>query len=88
MAYWSANKNKIIYSPAEKKKNGWYVVDCGCCHGIQWGGDEPKECDRCGGSGHIWWHKKSKVFAEYPGGKFTGKGDLTPLELNGNMREV
>ena len=64
---------KIIYYPTRKCKEypKWDEIDCGCCNGIEWGGEEPRECRRCNGSGKIFQHRKSKVFAEYPGGRFT-----------------
>ena len=83
MAHWNYKDGKTHYYPAHKEKEGWYTIDCGCSGGIQWGGNEPIECDRCGGTGSIWWHKKSKAFAQYPGGHFKGRGELTKLELEG-----
>lgn len=85
MAYWDYKANIVWHSPAKRIRKGWYSIDCGCSGGLQWGGEEPRECNRCGGAGSICWHKKSKVFAQYPGGKFQGRGDLTDLELKGNL---
>jgi hypothetical protein len=84
MAHWDCKANKIWHYPAEDMGNGWLRVDCGCSGGLQWGGEYPRECDRCAGTGSIWWHKKSKTFAQYPGGPLQGRGELTNLELNGN----
>jgi hypothetical protein len=86
MAYWNSETKKTIYSPARDIGNGWFEIDCGCCGGIAWGCLEPIECDKCKGTGSIFWHKKSKVFALYPGGPFVcGKGDLTEREIKGGV---
>lgn len=87
MAHWDYRHNMIWHYPAKDLGNGWLRVDCGCSGGLQWGGEEPRECDRCGGTGSIYWHKKSKTFAQYPSGPFQGRGNLTDLELNGNLTD-
>jgi len=87
MAHWDYKSNKIWYYPAKDLGNDWYLIDCGCSCGLQWGGEYPRECDICDGSGFFYWHKKSKTFALYPGGPFRGGGKLTKLELNGNLTE-
>jgi len=70
MAYW--NGEKIVYWEDKKSfKVGWIEVDCGCCVGIEWSaGYIAKECRRCAGLGMVFKHKKSGVFAQYPGGPF------------------
>lgn len=83
MAHWNYKDGKIHYWPAKDRGDGWFEVDCGCSGGIQWGGEEPIECNTCSASGVIFWHKKSSVFAQYPGGPFQGKGELSKLELKG-----
>ena len=73
MAYWDGEQ--IHYAkptPCEVYPN-WDVIDCGCCVGIEWGGEYPIECNRCGGSGWIYNHRKSGTLAQYPGGPFCGK---------------
>lgn len=50
----------------------WTVVDCGCCFGIQWGGEEPRTCRRCQGSGGLWLSPSGTRLALYPGGPFAG----------------
>ena len=72
MAYW--NGNKIVHAPPQKSNRypGWQRIDCGCCAGVQWGGDYPRECSYCGGSGFIYHHLKSGALALYPGGPFCG----------------
>ena len=87
MAYWNSRKDKIIYFKAEKHKNGWWLVDCGCSGGLKWNHYAPVECDRCGGTGSLYWHKKSKTYAMYPGGPLCGRGDLTELEKEGRYYE-
>lgn len=72
MAYW--NGEKLVYSPPEPAfKTGWFVVDCHCCNGIAWGGDEPYDCYDCKGSGRQFLHVDSGLLAEYPGGPALGR---------------
>ena len=75
MAHWDSKQQKIIYWEPVPCKDypGWEIQDCGCCNGIEWGGDEPIECSRCGGNGVIYHHVKSGADAMYPGGPFVGK---------------
>jgi hypothetical protein len=75
MAHWDSKKGRIIYWPDKPSEEwpGWDELDCGCCGGIQWSGDYPKECDRCGGGGTLFRHRKSGALADYPGGPFRGK---------------
>lgn len=75
MAYWNSQQQEIVYfKPRDVPEYpGWQEVDCGCCAGIEWGGDVPRECRDCGGSGRQFLHVKSRVLAEYPGGPFTGR---------------
>ncbi len=81
MAYWDSSKGVTVYQPPERIKGypGWYWVDCGCCAGIEWGGEEPRECRECGGSGRVALHATSKRLALYPGGPFCGIA--TPGEI-------
>ena len=75
MAYWDATQNKILRQPTTRLADypGWELVDCGCCNGLRWGGDHPRECVTCGGSGEIAHHTKSGVYAWYPGGPLCGR---------------
>ena len=75
MAYWDSEKRKIVYFPPVELKEypGWQEIDCGCCAGIQWGGEYPRECASCRGSGILFKHIKSGCLALYPGGPFAGK---------------
>lgn len=70
MSYWDGKA--IIEYPAEPYFNhpGWLRIDCGCCNGIEWGGNYPVECKRCGGGGFLAKHIPTGVVAEYPGGRF------------------
>ena len=72
MAYWDSEYEEIVIFPPipSLQYPGWEEIDCGCCNGIEWGGMEPRECGRCEGSGAIFHHIKSGVFAQYPGGPF------------------
>jgi hypothetical protein len=75
MSYWDYHSGKIIRFKPRKVRGhpNWEFIDCGCCAGIMWGGDYPRECKYCGGSGWICRHKKSGVLAWYPGGPFCGR---------------
>lgn len=72
MAYWTGTT--IKYLPPESYPNypTWSLIDCGCCLGLRWGGDYPRECSRCGGSGRLVRHNNTRVLADYPGGPFRG----------------
>lgn len=56
----------------ENPHPGWEHINCGCCAGIKWGGDRPRECTDCDGMGFLWKHIKSGALAQYPGGPFLG----------------
>ncbi len=73
MAFWDG-KNIIHFEdkPYGDDYPGWTLVDCGCCAGMQWGGDHPAECPRCNG-GFLVRHEASKRLALYPGGPFAGR---------------
>ncbi len=75
MAYFDG-KRIIWFEPKEFGVPDWLQIDCGCCAGIQWGGDSPVECSTCEGGGYIYKHKKSGVLALYPGGPFCGRDKL------------
>lgn len=73
MSSWNAKTGEIVNRPPEPYPNypGWELIDCGCCVGLQWGGEEPRECETCQGGGFIARHKKSGMLAMYPGGPIT-----------------
>jgi len=73
MAYWDGEK--IVHSkPGDcPQYPGWQEIDCGCCSGIEWGGEYPRECRACGGGGFVYHHFSSGVLAQYPGGPLLGK---------------
>ena len=79
MAHWDGNKMNITYVPDKPCEDypGWVEEDCGCCAGLQWGGDmtdgSPRECSNCKGGGSIFHHLKSGVIAEFPGGPLLGR---------------
>lgn len=75
MAFWDATLRTIVYFKSEPAEGypGWERIDCGCSNGLEWGGEEPRECRNCGGSGFIFHHIKSGVLALYPGGPLCGK---------------
>lgn len=56
-----------------KQYPGWEMIDCGCCDGVEWGGEHPKEYRQCRGGGVLFCHTKSGALAQYPGGPFTGR---------------
>ena len=79
MSYWDSTTKTVIKFktlPWGKKYPNWQMLDCGCCAGIQWGGDEPRECKRCDGSGVLALHRHSRVLAHYPGGPFVGQESI------------
>lgn len=49
----------------------WMQVLCGCCAGLEWGGEEPRLCKNCQGSGTVFVHRNGTV-AQWPGGPFNG----------------
>jgi len=75
MAYWDSEKQIIVHYKDCKSENypKWDEIDCGCCNGLEWGGEEPRECNSCNGTGRIFRHRKTGVLAVYPGGPFRGK---------------
>ena len=75
MSYWDSKQGKVVRWPAEDCEDypGWQRLDCGCCGGLQWGGDYPRECKRCGGEGMIFHHRASGLLALRPGGPFAGR---------------
>jgi len=70
MAYFHDGEIKHCEPKEYPGYPGWLIIDCGCCNGIEWGGEEPRECKRCDGSGAIYKQVKSGVLALYPGGPF------------------
>ena len=81
MSFWDSTQGRVIHFPPEEwpDQPGWWRLDCGCCMGLEWGGEYPRECKTCGGNGWVAWHEKSKVLAWYPGGPFRGRDDLVRL---------
>jgi hypothetical protein len=76
MARWDAEKGDIVEfapQPYGEHYPNWELVDCGCCMGIEWGGDSPRECEYCRGSGMIAHHKPSGLLTLYPGGPICGR---------------
>ena len=75
MSHWDGKRIVRFESKPYAGRPGCLLVDCGFCNGIKWGaGDQPPiECDRCGGSGYITFHKASGSYALYPGGPFRGR---------------
>lgn len=75
MSYWDHTTQTIVSFPPEPdiEHPGWQTEDCGCCAGLEWGGDEPRECRTCDGRGEISRHLKTGTLARWPGGPFIGK---------------
>uniref|UniRef100_A0A6H2A691 Uncharacterized protein n=1 Tax=viral metagenome TaxID=1070528 RepID=A0A6H2A691_9ZZZZ len=73
MSWWDGNKIVKYASQECKDYPNWQLIDCGCCSGLEWGGEYPKECKTCRGNGWIYKHKRSGVLVLYPGGPFCGK---------------
>lgn len=74
MAFYDCKVNEIIHFDSEPWPYypGWIRADCGCSNGLQWGGEEPRECSGCKGMGFIAIHEKTKRVAMWPGGPFLG----------------
>lgn len=47
-------------------------VNCGCCNGLEWGGEYPRECRNCGGSGRVYRYASGRLALWY-GGPFCGQ---------------
>jgi hypothetical protein len=75
MSYWNSKAQEIVRIPDRPWPDypGWLRIDCGCCAGLEWGGESPRECRDCGGGGFLAKHVKSGVLADYPGGPLRGK---------------
>ena len=82
MSGWdSANGVEVAWPPKRVDGfPGWAAMDCGCCGGIQWGGDEPRECSDCWAGGWLYVHLASGTVAHYPGGPLLG-AHLDAVEL-------
>lgn len=55
---------------------GWVRVECGNCSGhgiVDRSYHDPDECRYCSGSGRVWKHERTGVYARWPGGPFFGK---------------
>ena len=74
MSYWDATLRRIVSRPDAPYPDypGWVSVDCGCCNGLEWGGEEPRECRACGGNGSYARHLATGTLALYPGGPLMG----------------
>jgi hypothetical protein len=74
MSAWDSTTQAIVRFPPHPWEGypGWLAIDCGCCVGLEWGGEEPRECRDCGGSGFLALHVAMKRLALYPGGPFRG----------------
>jgi len=56
----------------------WWLIDCDCCGGLQWGGDFARLCGVCGGSSSVYLHAPTLRVAAYPGGPIRGVRDRLP----------
>lgn len=74
MSHWDSARQLIVRWPDEKipEYPGWTRIDCGCCAGIKWGGETPRDCTSCGGCGMICRHDATGTLAMYPGGPLLG----------------
>jgi len=77
MSAWDSKNGVVVRWKPERIEGyeNWWTVDCGCCNGICWGGEEPIECRFCMGRGTICVHRPSGTLAEWPGGPLLGKDD-------------
>lgn len=76
MSYWDGKKTVRWDPEPYPEADGWWRVDCGCCNGLEWGGEYPQECSRCHGNGYVAVHKASGAAAAYPGGPFRGQDEI------------
>lgn len=77
---WDGTKMTYPLAPPEPYPDhpGWVRVCCGCCAGTEWGGEAPRECRDCGGSGSFAVHLASGRGALWPGGPFNGARFASP----------
>lgn len=82
MSHWDSAAQTIVRWPTNAIDGypGWLSVDCGCCAGVQWGGDYPRECPHCQGSGVLALHVASRRIALYPGGPLCGSWPDTEVQ--------
>lgn len=57
-------------SIAKVMDEGW--VDCGCCAGLEWGGEYPRTCSSREGAGRFWRYSSGRL-ALWRGGPFMGQ---------------
>ena len=90
MSYWDSTTQKIISFPPKvfEYNPNWIEVDCGCCGGLQWGGESPRECNTCDGTGCYFVHLISGVMAEYPGGRLLGRYTKSEVEELKKYKEL
>ena len=83
MAYWDDKLKRIIRIEPELSTNfpNWAIIDCGCSNGLHWGGEAPRECNRCHGDGALFVHLTTGTVALYPGGSLVGS-HLSKMELS------
>lgn len=77
MAHWDSTAGKIVHWETKPVENhpDWEWIDCGCCAGLQWGGELPRECPHCWATGVYARHKPTGTRALYPGGPLLGAHD-------------
>lgn len=75
MSHWDSEAQVIVRWPTEEIPGypDWERRDCGCCAGVEWGGEYPQECDRCFGNGSICVHLPTGTLAVWPGGPLLGR---------------
>lgn len=75
MSHWDSEQQKVIrwHSARFPEYLNWLRIDCGCSNGLEWGGEYPRECDRCKDGGWLWLHEPSRRLALWPGGPFAGR---------------
>ena len=66
-------------TPIEGYDGHWWWIDCGCCNGLEWGGESPRECKDCSNS-HLALHVTTGLLALYVGGPFRGRLDRHTIE--------
>lgn len=82
MSHYDSSANQVIAWPDSPYPGfpGWTRTDCGCSGGLEWGGEEPRECRRCA-SGTLARHDRTGTLALWPGGPLRGRESRGPESM-------
>ena len=73
MSHWDGKRIVRWQTGPVEGYPDWERIDCGCCAGLEWGGEEPRECRRCHEFGWLCRHKPIGTLALWPGGPLAGR---------------